>query len=130
MLQWCATADTCTTRKALADNPYCGKRVSVFGPRIHFFGKRNRNAEYAIRCVIPRLQSVIYLKYVVCIDTSQLQLQDILSVVSRLVEYMILVPSHTLPSEHRWEAETFRHLILIDALVTSFCLANDEFTHL
>ena len=62
VLQWCATADTALLRKALADNPYCGKRLIVFGPRIHLFGKRNRNAEYAIRCVIPRLQSTMYLE--------------------------------------------------------------------
>lgn len=56
----------CTTRKALADNPYHGKRLSVFGPRIHFFGKRNRNAEYAIRCVIPRLQDYIVEICLIC----------------------------------------------------------------
>ena len=72
-----------------------------------------------------------HFKFVSSIDTAQLQIQDIcLSVVSRLVEHMILMPSNTLASEHRWKALTFGHLLLADALVTAFCLTNDELTHL
>lgn len=59
-----------------------------------------------------------------CVDTPGL------IEVSRLVEYMIPMSSHTFSLEHRWEAKPFWHLILIDTLVASFRLTDHELAEL
>lgn len=38
--------------------------------------------------------------------------------------------SDALSPEHRWEAKTFRNLVLINALVVAFWLTDDEFANL
>lgn len=50
--------------------------------------------------------------------------------VSRLVEYMIPMSSHTFSLEHRREAKPFWHLILIDTLVATFRLTDHELAEL
>ena len=121
----------CTTRKALADNPYCGKRLSVFGPRIQ--SSREAKQEHGIRDTLRHSSTVYTILLEICLIYRHVAASDTgyyLSVVSRLVKHMIPMPSNTLASEHRGKALTFGHLLLVDALVTAFCLTNDEFTHL
>ncbi len=43
---------------------------------------------------------------------------------------MVLVPSHALPSEHGWEPQTFRDLILANLLIAAFWLSNNELANL
>ena len=50
--------------------------------------------------------------------------------VPRLVKHVIPVAAHAIAAEERWEAQSFRNFVLIDAILTACGLANDELADL
>ena len=68
--------------------------------------------------------------YVVVHVHRQVPGSSLLRVISRLIKYMVSMSSDALSPEHRWEAKTFRNLVLTNALVATFWLTDDEFANL